>query len=231
MAHSKKSNEYVLSLGGSIVVPGKINTDFLKEFVEVITDHAKKGSKFAITVGGGKTCRDYLEAASAVCRPTETELSWLGIASTALNALLVRTAFGNAAHPKILQNPTIREPHRERIIILAGWKPGWSTDYVAAVYAARNKIKTIINLTNVSHVYTKDPKKHKDAKPIAEVTWGGYRKIIGGKWKAGMNLPFDPIASSYCEKRGTRLVTVNGRDTKNLNELLLGKPYKGTLIH
>lgn len=231
MPSSRKTNKFVISLGGSILVPNKINTDFLKDFTSLIKKQAKKKNKFSIVVGGGKTARDYINAAQEVCKPKGTELDWLGIQSTALNALLVRTAFGTAAYKKIITNPKTKKKPRRSIKILSGWKPRASSDYVAAVYAQKNNIETIINMTDVSYVYTKNPKEHKDAKPIRKTTWKDYRELVGGKWKPGMSLPFDPIASKYCEKHSLRVVIVNGKKLKNLDKLLSGKEYKGTFIH
>ena len=62
------------------------------------------------------------------------------------------------------------------------------------------KSKRVINLTNVDYVYNKNPKKFKDAKPIKDLTWKQFKKIIGGKWSPGANVPFDPIASKLAEK-------------------------------
>ncbi len=43
----------VISLGGSLIVPNKINIEFLNEFKKVLLKNIKK-YKFALVCGGGK---------------------------------------------------------------------------------------------------------------------------------------------------------------------------------
>jgi uridylate kinase len=57
---------YVLSLGGSIVVPGSIDTQYLISFREFINRRIAQGDRFILTVGGGKTARNYQAAAEKV---------------------------------------------------------------------------------------------------------------------------------------------------------------------
>ena len=42
----------VLSLGGSLIVPGKVDDEFLKGFKKVLLKHTKK-YKFVVVCGGG----------------------------------------------------------------------------------------------------------------------------------------------------------------------------------
>ena len=56
----------VISLGGSIIVPDKINVEFLKDFKKLINDFVEKGNKAIIVCGGGKTARLYQNAASKI---------------------------------------------------------------------------------------------------------------------------------------------------------------------
>ena len=225
------SKTIVISLGGSIVVPGKVNTRFLKGFRKLIIPQIKKRFRFIIIVGGGKTCRDYQKAASKITKLTSEDIDWLGIHTTRLNAHLLRTIFREYSHRRVIKNPTEKNiKFREKILVAAGWKPGWSTDYDAVMLAKNFHIKTIINLTNISHVYNKDPKKHKDAKPLKRLSWQGYRKIVGSKWDPGLNLPFDPVASKVAQKLKLKVVILKGTNLKNLENFLNGKGFVGTTI-
>jgi uridylate kinase len=47
-----KKEVIVVSLGGSIIIPDKVNTEFLKEFKKVILSN-EKNYKFVIVCGGG----------------------------------------------------------------------------------------------------------------------------------------------------------------------------------
>ena len=64
-----KKQVYVISVGGSLIVPtGGIDVKFLKSFREFILKRIKKGEKFFLISGGGKTCRDYQDAAKKIVK-------------------------------------------------------------------------------------------------------------------------------------------------------------------
>ncbi|MBW2983566.1 UMP kinase [Candidatus Woesearchaeota archaeon] len=219
----------VISLGGSIIVPDKVDIKFLKGFKSLIEKFVKKSYRFGIYCGGGKLARDYQKAASSVSKVSQTQLDWLGTHATWLNADLMVNIFGNIADTCFIIDPTKKIRSKKKALIAGGWKPGWSTDYDAVLLAKNLGAKIIVNMTNVDYVYDKDPKKSKNAKPIKETTWKGLRKLVGSKWKAGLNMPFDPIASKEAEKSKLS-VAIIGKNLKNLEKLLKGKKFKGTII-
>ncbi len=218
----------IMSLGGSVIVPDKIDVKFLKAFKKIIMKFIKKGFRFVIYCGGGKTARDFQKAASKYKFNNE-ELDWLGIYATRINAHYMKTLFGSIAENIIVQNPTKKIDFNEKIILAAGWKPGWSTDYDAVLLAKNLKVKTVINMSNIDYVYDRDPKKFKDAKKIKKISWKEYRKIAGSKWKAGLNMPFDPIAAKKAEKLNLKVIII-GENLKNFMALLNNKKFEGTTI-
>jgi uridylate kinase len=223
----------VLDLGGSIVVPDKPDQDFLKKFKSFLTQELRKGKyRFIIVIGGGKTCRYYIEAASNITQVPDEDLDWLGIHSTRLNAHLLRTIFRKEAHPKIIFNPVYDKVQwKEDILIAGGWKPGWSTDYVAMRLAKRFKAEKVLVITNIDYVYTKDIKKYPDSKPIPKLSWQEYNRLIGKtKWHPGMHTPIDPIASHFGEKHKIYTTLFNGKDFTNFKNCLEDKSFKGTII-
>ena len=88
----------------------------------------------------------------------------------------------------------------------------------------------MINLSNIDYVYDKNPKKFKGAKPLKNISWKDFRKIVGNKWDPGLNLPFDPVASKLAEKLKLKVVVMNGKPLSNLKNLLSGRSFKGTVI-
>jgi uridylate kinase len=222
---------YVISLGGSLVVPNEINIKFLSLFKNIIEKKIKENKKFIIIVGGGKTARNYQNAAKALTKVSNEDLDWLGIHATRINAHLLLTIFRKYAHFRIIKNPKEKISFKEKILIAAGWKPGFSTDYDAVLLAKTYNSNTIINLTNVDYVYDKDPKKFKSAKPFKEISWKDYLKLIEQKWIPGMSAPFDPIASKLAQKFKFKVVILNGRKLKNLENYLANKTFKGTIIY
>ncbi|MBT5808403.1 UMP kinase [Candidatus Uhrbacteria bacterium] len=230
--NSLKPTTLVVSVGGSLVVPnGGVDHDFLKELKKIVKKHVKLGWKFVIVVGGGGTARQYQEAARKVGALTREDLDWLGIHSTRLNGHLVRTVFREIAHPVMIKDPT-RAPKRwnKPVMVAAGWKPGWSTDYVATRIAKRLKSSVVINLSNIDYVYDKDPNKYKGAKIICDISWKDFRKMVGSKWDPGMNVPFDPVASKLASNSKMKVALLNGKNFENLDKLLKGERFVGTVI-
>lgn len=230
----EEQNRFVLSLGGSLVVPDGIDTKFLSEFRQFIRHQVSaKKRRFFIVVGGGAIARHYIEAGQRVrgTNLTSADVDWLGIHSTRLNAQLVRTIFQDLADPRVIKHYEIILKIEKPIAIAAGWKPGWSTDYDAVTLCQDYGVRNVINMTNIDQVYTKDPRKFKDAKPMVNVTWAEYRKLSGDKWIPGMNLPFDPIASRLADELGVTVKILNGRKLENLGKALDGKQFFGSTIH
>ncbi len=226
------SKTIVISLGGSIISSrvGKININFLKKFRRLILKFLKKGFKFIIIVGGGKTCRLYQSAASKIAKLPNEDRDWLGIHTTRLNAHLLRTIFRKVAYPVILDEPKKPIKNNWRLLIASGWRPGHSTDYIAVLLARRFKIKEIVNAGDVPFVYDKDPDIYQNARAFKEISWSDFRRIVGSKWSPGLSTPFDPVAAKLAEKLKIRVFIIKGTEIKNFEKLLLGKKFKGTII-
>jgi len=219
----------VLSLGGSLVCPNEIDVLFLKKFRNFILKWIKKGKKFVIFVGGGKTARKYQNAAKEF-KVENKELDWVGISATLLNAQLVKSIFGNFAFERILTEPTKKIKTKKKIIVFGGWKPGRSTDYDSVLAVKNFGAKRVINLSDVDFIYDKNPKKFKDAKPLEKISFDELFKIIGRKWTPGANIPFDPEAAKLAKKEKIKVIFLNGRNFKNLEKVFSGKKFKGTII-
>ncbi len=154
----------------------------------------------------------------------------MGIHATKLNAHLIRTIFRDVAHPYILKHYEIIRKVQEPVVVAAGWKPGWSTDYCALLICEDYDVRSVVNLSNISQVYDKDPRKFSDAKPIEKISWPDFRKIVGDEWQPGLNAPFDPIAAKKAEELGVKVVVLHGENFENLENYLAGKPFVGTVI-
>lgn len=216
----------IISLGGSLIVPSGVDVSFLRRFRRLVL--AEK-HRFAIICGGGKTCRTYQKAAQELAEVSKTDLDWIGIESTRLNAEVMRAAFGNQAYEKVIINPKEKIKSRKRILVGAGGEPGWSTDVDAVWLAINLGSKVVVNLSNVEYVFDRDPRVYADAKILPKLRWKDYRKIVGKKWTPGLNTPFDPIASREAEKNKIKVV-IMGSDLRNLKNFLEGKKFRGTMI-
>ena len=142
-----KKRRIIISLGGSLVTPNIIDTAFVKQFKTFIDGYVKKGYQFGIVVGGGSTARNYQVAAKKVTKLERDDLDWLGINATRINAHYLRTIFKKNAYAHVVTNPTKKEGFTSPVIVASGWKPGWSTDYVAVELAKTYGADIIINLS------------------------------------------------------------------------------------
>lgn len=228
-------DKVVISVGGSLIVPGGvIDTEFLKKLNAFIRDQLAKypNRQFFLVAGGGATARNYRDAGEQVIghELNRDDLDWLGIHATKLNAHLIRTIFRDIAHQYVIKHYEIIRKVTEPVIVAAGWKPGWSTDYCAVLLCQDYDIKTVINLSNIDKVYDKDPEKFPDANPIDKMSWEEMRKLVGDEWIPGMHAPFDPIASQKAESLGVKVVVLNGHKFDNLEKYLNGEEFVGTVI-
>lgn len=233
--NNNSKEKLIISLGGSLVVPnGGIDTKFLTKLNSFIREKLaeNKNRQFFLITGGGATARHYIDGGQEVVghELTADDLDWLGIHASRLNAHLVRTIFRDIAHPYILKHYEIIRKVSEPVVVGGGWQPGWSTDYCAVLTCEDYNIKTILNLSNISQVYDKDPNKFKDARAFEKLSWEQFRKIVGEKWTPGMNTPFDPVAAKKAQDLGIKVVLLKGNDFENLEKYFMGKKFVGTTI-
>lgn len=227
-----KDEPIIISLGGSLIVPsGGPDVHFLSAFREYVLELTRKGRKVVIVCGGGRTARHYIHAATQIVSLDPEDLDWLGIHATRLNAHLLRTIFRSVAYPNVIKHPMRTPRHwKQKVLVAAGWKPGWSTDYVACRIAGLLGVRHIVNCSNIESVFTADPKKDPDAKPLKDIAWKEYRAMVGDAWDPGLSAPFDPVASRYCERRGIAVAIVDGKNIRNVERLVDGEEFKGTLL-
>lgn len=238
----------VLSVGGSIIAPDSPDLEFLSAFAKMICSwlEENKDARLIFVAGGGGPARTYQNAYKAVAEKfDESEkksvsfankddlnyaCDWLGIMATRLNAQLLKTVFGPLCQQDVVTDPTASIDFTGRILVAAGWKPGFSSDNDAVLLAEKFNADTVVNLSNIAKVYTDDPKKNPDAKPLDEISWPDFRKIVGDEWIPGKNCPFDPIASKKSQELGLTVICAAGKDIENIRAILDGKNYTGTTI-
>ena len=226
----------VLSVGGSIVAPEYPDVEFVGKFAEMIKDYlsSHKGDKLIFVVGGGGPARIYQKAfrdVTGTAPDAGTDAAdWIGIMATRLNAQFVKACFGDLCKEAVVTDPTQAKAFTGSILLAAGWKPGFSTDNDAVLLAEKFGADTVVNLSNIEKVYTDDPRKNPDAKPLDNISWADFRKMVGDEWTPGKNCPFDPIASQKAESMGLKVICAGGKNLDNIRAILEGKNYIGTTI-
>lgn len=224
----------VLSVGGSIVVPEFPDSEFLKKFSTLVRDWLSKDEqrKLILVVGGGGPARIYQNAYKEIIDNTSdnSQADWIGIMATRLNAQLLKAIFSDLCTQDVVYDPTAVSEISGRILIAAGWKPGFSTDTDAIYLAEQFKAKVVVNLSNIEKVYTDDPKKNPNAKPLDNISWKDFRKMVGDEWTPGKNCPFDPIASKRAESADIDVICAGGKDIANIEKILNDQEFFGTKI-
>ena len=228
----------ILSVGGSIIVPEKPDTTFLSEFVSMCISWLKsdKNNRLIFVAGGGAPARVYQNAYNEVAEKTglgaqANSADWIGIMATRINAQLLKACFGDYCKNDVVYNPTAENLAFDgQVLVASGWKPGFSTDTDAVYLGEKFDGKTIVNLSNIEKVYTDDPRKNPDAKPLDTITWTDFRKMVGDEWTPGKNCPFDPIASKNAQELGMTVICAGGKNIANIKAILEDKEYIGTTI-
>ena len=226
-----KKEVVVISLGGSLIIPDDVDFLLLEKFRKVLLRNAKK-YKFIVVCGGGSLARKYINALKEEGIGNDFQ-SFAGIAATRTNARFMSYFFKYNQHMGIPhQIETVRKYIQERDIIFCGaleYKPNQTSDSTSAEIAKRfNSI--FINLTDVSGLYDKNPKEHKDAKFIPKISWKDFDKLANKmKFKPGQHFVLDQTASRIIKENKTTTYIL-GKDMNQLDNLLNGKKFKGTII-
>jgi len=224
----------VISLGGSIVAPDGVDGQFVKRFWEAIRGliEADDGRRFIFVVGGGGPARAWQNAYREVCGDTarDEEADWIGVMATRLNAQLIKAVMAEWCCQDVVTDPTQAEPLKGKVLVAAGWKPGFSSDNDAVLLAERFNADMVINLSNIEKVYTADPKIDPSARPLDTISWEDFRAMVGEEWVPGKNVPFDPVASRHAHKIGLKVICAAGRDLENLKKIIRGGDFTGTTI-
>ncbi len=219
----------VIALGGSVLVPDRVDEKYLKGFSEFALKMSEKNT-LAIVVGGGKTARRAI-AETRKEGGNEVQCDYAGIEASRYNASVLSQQMG--IEPIIPE--TLLEAEKvlktEGIVIMGGTEPGHSTDAVAAMLAELTKADLIIKATDVDGVYDRDPQKHKDAKMLKELSADELSGMVGGMSQdAGKYELFDMLSVKILKRSGIRCAVLDGRDLKNLEQAINGKGFKGTII-
>lgn len=224
------STTIVISLGGSMIVPGDIDVNFITRFIDIVRAHTERGIRFYLIVGGGKTARTYQQGLRDLGNDNQDALDWIGLYATHLNADLVRLHIGQDAHHETIKDPLNLPETDASIVVCGGWKPGWSTDYVAVTIADQVGAKNVMNLSNIAYVYSDDPRINPDAQKYTDLSWQEYINIIPKEWKPGMSAPFDPIASQKAQESGITVAMMDGHNLENIGQFLHTGEFDGTRL-
>ena len=229
---------HVVALGGSLLRPEEAEdrTTWLGQLRQLMVHLEGNGSRIGLVVGGGLPAREGIELAKATVASPH-RLDEIGIAGTRLNATVLQQVLleiGCDVAPSVPHTiddaRSLLDDHH--IVVMGGTVPGHTTDTVAVKLAAAVHARNCIIATNVSHVFTKDPRHHDDAEALTEISLNELAAIVGAgaPLEPGASAVVDPVAVSVALEAGLDLAVLDGRDLRRLDDALDGKLFDGTVI-
>lgn len=226
-----KKKTIVLSLGGSLIVPEKINPKWLEQFKKVLERNYSK-YKFAVVCGGGFVAREYISILEKEHK-NKKQQSLAGIRATRTNAQLMMQLFGKHSNNKLpLTMKQVKDLLEKNEVVFCGalrYAPNQTSDSTAAKLASYLKTD-FINITNVPGLYSANPKTNPKAKFISTISWEEFSKKANKiKYHPGQHFVLDQKAASLIKKQKIQTYIL-GQEMKNLDNLLNGKNFKGTTI-
>jgi len=212
----------VISMGGSVMIPEKPSPDFIRQFAAILRGSEKK---VYVVIGGGTLARHYISIARELgC--DEGFLDEIGIDATRLNARLLIAALGHDAYPVPAKNfdEAVIRGREFRFVIMGGTHPGHTTDGVAAMLAERLGAERLVIATNVTGVYTEDPRKNPDAELFKSMSSLKLLEIASAmEGGAGKSAVLDPLAARLVVRTGITTLVCNGSDLDVVKDTIGGE--------
>jgi uridylate kinase len=114
---------------------------------------------------------------------------------------------------------------------MGGTIPGHTTDAVAIALARDSGASHVVIATNVSHVYSKDPRDNPEAEAFTTMSFAQLVDITGiERAEPGVRAVIDPIAVGLAQSMAMRIAVLDGRDLSRLEAAIEGKEFEGTII-
>jgi len=229
----------VAAIGGSLLVHSDDEemARWRQRLCATIAAASSTGSRFALVVGGGRLAREMIAVERSRGITDEAELDIVGIAATRTNAenlrgLLAEAGIDVAADIPSSISDAAAALNSHTVVVMGGTIPGHTTDAVAIMLGIKCAAQRVLIATNVSHVYTKDPRLDPTARPIESLTLTELARISGseGRLAAGSSSAVDPIGVVLAMEAGMPLAVLDGRDAGLLSKALTGRPFAGTQV-
>jgi len=220
----------VIRIGGSVVA-SPFNPVLMNAYVELLLNLKRQGHVVAAVVGGGSLSRELIKTARAMGL-SEAAQDEVAISVSRVMAQLLILRLGKSGTLTVPTN--IKDAAKllgeGKIVVMGGLKPGMTTDAVAAMLAERVNADLLVKATDVDGIFTRDPKKHKDAKLLERLSFddlfGFFEKE---RHEAGIHQVLDPEAVRILQRKRIRTVVVNGFKPENVLLAVKGEKV-GTLI-
>jgi len=212
-----------ISLGGSLLTRGRAPEAFRK-YADLFKRLKQRGHQLIVVCGGGRPAREWIALARELGADSYTQ-DRLGIHATHLNALLFIAALGPDAHPHVHRRGSeIKRNLGDEILVGGGHMPGSSTDYRAVLFAEAAGADFVVNATDVSGVYDRNPEVHPDAVKLDHITHAWLEEIIleNAEQAPGEYGLFDLKAVKRAKKLKLPLIFIDGTDPEEIARAIEG---------
>lgn len=204
---------------------------YAKEIKEIVD----LGVEVGVVVGGGNIWRGKIAEDMGMDR---AQADYMGMLATMINGLALQDALekigiscrvasaieANQISERYIRRKTDKHMSEGVVYIFVGGtgSPFFSTDTAAALRAAELNAEVILmGKHGVDGVYSKDPKKHKDAFKYNELT---HQFLL----EKGLEI-IDQTAASMCKENNIDLIVFNMEEKGNFKRAVMGEKI-GTIV-
>ncbi|MEM0372454.1 MAG: hypothetical protein QXO69_01235 [archaeon] len=217
----------VISLGGSLVYKNGINVPYLKRFSAFAS---KINGSLAISVGGGKIAREYVEKGRAL-GANNFELDEISIQLVRANSRLVASSLKKALFFEDFDEAANHFTAKKSLIVLGMGTPGQTSDSTSALFAEEVGADRWINLSNVDAIYDRNPSE-RGAKKIPRMT---HAELVAFAEKHDARRPrenfiIDSLAAKILARSNIEAHFVNGEKLRDAMKAVKGKRHGGTVV-
>lgn len=238
MSTKPEYRRIVLKLSGEALAPasagqGILDFNKIEEVASAVKKCLAEGVQVAVIVGAGNIWRGRIGGSMNHSRADQ-----MGMLATTINAIAIQDTFIKCGIDTVVMTSVemhayadyytarhaIEALDRGKVVVLGGglgW-PYFSTDTPAVVRAAEIEADAVLMAKNVDYLYTADPKKDPDAKPILDIT---YADILENGLKA-----FDMTAVTFCKENNITTYGFALSDPENIYRVVMGEKI-GTRMH
>ncbi len=220
----------VLRIGGSVVA-SPFNPALLGGYAELLRKLKTEGHVVAAVVGGGSLARELIRVAKkmGLQEPEQDEVA-ISVSRLVAQLLLMKLGEAGAGKVPISVEEAANSVKEGKVVVMGGLKPGMTTDAVAAMLTERIGADLLVKATDQEGIYTKDPRKHRDAKKLDVLSFDDLTRLFEKeKHEAGIHQILDPEAVRILKRRKTRTIVLNGFNPDNVF-LAVKNEKVGTLI-
>jgi uridylate kinase len=204
-------------VGGSVVA-SPVNPELIGEYVELLKEFAKAKHEIVVVVGGGSLAREFIKYAKSMgLNEPEQDMAAISVSRLIAQLFILKLDNNGSGIVSTSIEDMAKELKKGKTVVMGGLRPGMTTDTVAALAAKKIRAALLVKASDRQGIYTKDPRKHKDAKRIDRLSFDDLTRLFElDKHKAGIHQIIDPEAVKILRRSRTKTVVVSGFKPENV---------------